>query len=108
MTGNRHLRLVLALCAAVTTWAASTLALARPARADAATVAAASHAGFSPGAGILWESDADLARDLDAMAATGASWIRLDFAWSSIEATRAVFSWAATDRVVDAARARGL
>jgi len=64
-------------------------------------------AGFSPGGPLLWESDGDLARDLDAMAGTGARWLRVDFDWPSIEPSPGAFSWAATDRVVREAQARG-
>jgi aryl-phospho-beta-D-glucosidase BglC (GH1 family) len=39
---------------------------------------------------------------------SGARWLRLDFPWSSIESTRGTYNWALTDRVVNAATARGL
>lgn len=65
-------------------------------------------AGFSPGAPFLWDSDAELDRDLDAMAATGARWIRIDFDWPSAQPTPTTFHWDHIDRVVSAARARGL
>ena len=55
----------------------------------------------------MWESDADLARDLDEMAAVGARWVRLDLNWSAIEPTRGSFSWSNADRVVNAATGRG-
>jgi hypothetical protein len=66
------------------------------------------NAGFSPGATILWESDADLTKDLDAMASTGAKWIRVDVDWASAEGSPGVYSWGPTDRVFNAATARGL
>ena len=56
----------------------------------------------------MWESDADLRRDLDEMVAVGAQWIRLDLNWSSIEPTRGNFNWSNTDRVLDAVGSRGL
>jgi hypothetical protein len=56
----------------------------------------------------LWESDADLARDLDYMAFTGAKWVRVDADWKSIESSPGGWNWRFTDRVVDAARARGI
>jgi hypothetical protein len=76
-------------------------------------------AGFSPGGTIFNESDADLARSLDAMAATGAEWVRFDFPWASVEpnapvltllgvVTARTFHWSRVDRLVDAAHARGL
>jgi hypothetical protein len=64
--------------------------------------------GFSPGAGLLWESDSDLSRDLDLMSSVGARWLRLDFDWASIEDQRGHYDWANLDRVVAAARSRGL
>ena len=63
--------------------------------------------GFSQGATILWESDADLARDLDGMRELGATWLRLDFPWPSIEPAREQFNWAPFDRIVSAAHVRG-
>ncbi|HUP68720.1 MAG TPA: cellulase family glycosylhydrolase [Acidimicrobiales bacterium] len=80
-----------------------------PARPAGATSSAlGERAGFSPGGPFIWSSDADLARDLDAMAATGARWVRVDFDWSSIEASPGSFNWGPTDRVVNQAQARGL
>ncbi len=74
-----------------------------------AAVPTGSEVGFSQSHLILWESDADLAADLDAMQAVGAKWVRVDFDWSSIQPTSPTkWSWAPTDRVVNAARARGL
>lgn len=70
----------------------------------------ADRAGFNPGSGILWMSDADRQRELDAMAATGAKWIALDFDWSSIQGDGPTsFRWdRSTDTVVREARAHGL
>ena len=67
-------------------------------------------AGFNPGSGILWMNDADRQRELDAMAATGARWIALDFDWNSIQGDGpSSFRWdRSTDTVVRQARARGL
>jgi hypothetical protein len=72
--------------------------------------ALADRAGFNPGSGILWMNDADRRRELDAMAATGAKWIALDFDWNSIQGDGpASFRWdRSTDTVVREARARGL
>ena len=65
--------------------------------------------GFAQSHRILWESDADLAADLDAMKAAGATWVRVDFDWPSIQPRSSTrWNWAPTDRVVNAARARGL
>jgi polysaccharide biosynthesis protein PslG len=69
----------------------------------------AGRAGITPGSQILWESDGDLGRDLDAIKASGAGWVGFDIDWPSIQGTNAqTFWWNATDRVVLAARQRGL
>jgi polysaccharide biosynthesis protein PslG len=64
--------------------------------------------GFSDGSSILGRSGAELARELDAIAATGATYLRIDVYWAAIEQQRGVFHWGATDQIVDAARARRL
>jgi hypothetical protein len=46
--------------------------------------------------------------DLDAVAATGMTWVRTDFYWPLMEPGRGQFSWGATDEFVRAATARGL
>ncbi|MCZ7536404.1 MAG: cellulase family glycosylhydrolase [Acidimicrobiia bacterium] len=74
-----------------------------------AAPATGTEVGFSQSHRILWESDADLAADLDAMKAVGAGWVRVDFDWPSVQPTSPTkWNWAPTDRVVNAARARGL
>lgn len=70
--------------------------------------AASNPVGISPGADLLWLSDSDLARELDLYKATGMTMVRVDFDWPSIESTKGNMNWAATDRVVAAANARGL
>jgi hypothetical protein len=71
---------------------------------------AATRAGFNPGSGILWMDDAERRRELDAMAATGAKWIALDFDWNSIQGDGPnSFRWdRSTDTVVRQAHERGL
>ena len=66
--------------------------------------------GIASGSGILWESNADFNRDMDAIAATGASWIRVDFDWNSIQyESPTTWRWdRSTDRIVAGAQARGL
>ncbi len=65
--------------------------------------------GFSQGSGLLWESDALLARDLDGMVAAGARWVGVDIDWPHIQAGGPnSWNWQVTDRVVHAAQARGL
>lgn len=70
--------------------------------------AASSGVGISPGGDLLWLSDADLARELDLYKATGMTMVRVDFDWPSIEQVKGTMNWATTDRVVNAAAARGL
>ena len=67
-------------------------------------------AGLAPGVGILWESDADQTRELDAIAATGAKWTTLDVDWNSIQGDGPQsFRWdRAMDRAVLNMRAHGL
>ena len=51
----------------------------------------------------------ELERELDLIAAAGAGWVRVDINWAQIQAGGpASYEWAATDRVIAAARARGL
>ena len=64
--------------------------------------------GFSPGAELQRVDDSRLAGDMDAMVAAGAAWVRLDVDWSTIEREPGGFDWSAADRLIDAARQRGL
>ncbi|MDY6996156.1 MAG: cellulase family glycosylhydrolase [Actinomycetota bacterium] len=57
---------------------------------------------------MLTLSPADLERELDAVAATGASWLRVLFDWNLIEPSKGQYQWAVVDRIVDAAAARDL
>lgn len=61
-----------------------------------------------PGNHLLWESDAALAKDLDDVVATGATWLRFDVPWSELEPYKGGTDWPRLDRVVNAAHARGL
>jgi hypothetical protein len=64
--------------------------------------------GFSPGGTFFSESDSELARDLDAMAAAGSHSLRVDINWAVIQSAGSTsYDWAAFDRVVQAARQRG-
>ena len=57
----------------------------------------------------LWQPAAELARDFDAIAATGARWVRFDVMWSVVqEHGRESWDWSTADRAIQAARARGL
>ena len=64
--------------------------------------------GFADGMKLVLMSPADLERQLDAVGGTGASWLRVPFNWSMIEATQGTYDWTRFDRVVDRARAHGL
>lgn len=64
--------------------------------------------GFSPGGWFPDEPSATIEADLDNMVAAGARWLRIDFDWSEIERNEGAYHWHRTDRVIDAASARGL
>jgi hypothetical protein len=82
-------------------------ALCVPAVAHAATPLGP-RGGVSAGSKVLWEPAAEMRADLDFIAASGAKWMTLDIDWPSIQPTRTTWNWGPTDRVVKAARARGL
>lgn len=64
--------------------------------------------GFATGYSILTMSDADMNAWLDGMAATGAKYIRFDFSWGFVQSGgSASYNWSQTDRVVNAAIAKG-
>lgn len=65
-------------------------------------------AGFTEGSAILGNHDRELARHLDGIAATGVQWLRIDVRWPDVEPARGRFAWGSVDRIVHAARARGL
>jgi hypothetical protein len=64
--------------------------------------------GVSDGGDITWEADATRQRELDSMRAMGAKWVRYDFTWSGIEATKGSFNFAQQDVAVKEAAARGM
>ena len=64
--------------------------------------------GISANSGILWESTTSLNASLAFMQAIGVTGIRIDIPWRWVEPTRGSFTWTVVDRVVDAARARGM
>jgi hypothetical protein len=63
--------------------------------------------GFANAADVLGLDDATFQRELDAMQATGATWLRFDFLWPTIEPQNGQFNWQLYDRVVPEATARG-
>ena len=74
------------------------------------TIDVGARAGIDAGPTVLWESDADQAATLDAIAASGGKWMSLDIDWNHIQYdNRDTWRWnAATDRAVLASRERGL
>lgn len=64
--------------------------------------------GFTGGAPLLWANDDDLDRSLDAVVASGSTRLRVDLAWPLLEPEPGLSVWEPTDRLVDAARARGI
>jgi polysaccharide biosynthesis protein PslG len=84
-----------------TTPAATTTTRPSPPRAD--------QAGLSPGFGITALPKAQFDATFDAIAATQARWLRVDFDWSVIQRHGAnTYDWSRTDRIVAAARDRDL
>ncbi len=64
--------------------------------------------GFTAGAPVLTMSDAVLATQLDASVEAGGRWLRMPMSWLVAEPERGELDWSRLDRVVDAARDRGL
>ncbi|HVE68775.1 MAG TPA: cellulase family glycosylhydrolase [Solirubrobacteraceae bacterium] len=65
--------------------------------------------GVSVGGGFQNQDPVTLARDLDAMRAMGARWLRLDINWAQIQDRGPdVYDWTIIDRVVQGATARGM
>lgn len=64
--------------------------------------------GFTAGAPILTLSDVALATQLDASVEAGGKWLRMPMNWLVAEPERGAFDWSRLDRVVEAARDRGL
>jgi polysaccharide biosynthesis protein PslG len=82
---------------------------AAPAPSGGAATITGSRVGFAQAYNPLWESDAQLGADFDAIKATGAKWVRYDFDWGAVQGNGPnSWNWAVVDRGVNAARARGL
>jgi hypothetical protein len=56
----------------------------------------------------MYGDDETLEHELDGAANVGATWVRVPFDWSSVEAVRGVYDWRYVDRMVAQATARGL
>jgi polysaccharide biosynthesis protein PslG len=79
-----------------------------PPPAQASVIAPADGYGFAQGAAWVTGSPADTNRELDAVARTGASWVRVPMDWSQIEPSRGQFNWGVVDNLVNSARGRNL
>jgi len=102
---------VAALTLAATALAGPVATAAPPTPRAAAVTAAAAPAqsaliGFN--GARLSDSDAQLGADLDAIRNAGAAWVRVGVDWSQIEPNPGSSDFSAADRVVNAARSRGL
>jgi polysaccharide biosynthesis protein PslG len=64
--------------------------------------------GFAVGAPQVWMTPEDANRELDAVAETGAQWLRVHIDWHFIEPVRGQFNWSYADRWINGARDRGL
>ena len=65
--------------------------------------------GIATGGAIQSEDPATLGKDLDAIAGTGAKWIRIDINWAQVQAGGPTsYNWTAIDRLVQGASARGI
>lgn len=84
------------------------LALAGCRAAPAPVVAPPGGYGFAVGASQIWMSPADADRELDAVAKTGAQWIRVHIDWQHVEPVRGRYDWGYADHWINGARQRGL
>jgi hypothetical protein len=65
--------------------------------------------GIAYGGGLFDETDAQLATSLDDAVAVGAKWARTDLPWDLVQpSSPSQYKWQGVDRVVNAAKARGL
>lgn len=64
--------------------------------------------GFSPGAATDYLPLADVERELTAVSATGATWLRILIDWNRIEPSKGHYDWTRIDALVAAARRHGL
>lgn len=111
------------LAAATQPAAAQTRAIAKP-RASVSTVSATSrtststvsypsaHApfavGISPGSDVLWQSGAQVASTMHAMAAAGDKWVRIDVDWAAVESSPNQYNWSSSDTAISDAVKNGL
>ncbi|MFC7527339.1 cellulase family glycosylhydrolase [Actinoplanes sp. GCM10030250] len=82
---------------------------ARAAEQDSAVPAGSTVAGLAfPGSGILYKPAAVAESMLDRTTALGAGWVRFDAAFAEMSPERGTIKWSGLDRLVQAARDRGL
>jgi hypothetical protein len=85
------------------------IGLAVPAQVNAAPPAVpAAGYGFGDGAQMTWLGAADVNRELDAVAKTSASWLRVLVPWTQIETAKGQYNWGQLDVVINAASSRNL
>jgi hypothetical protein len=88
---------------------ASSVQTAAVAAAPAPATPVSGRFGIATGGAVQNLSATDLARYLDAVKASGAQWIRIDFNWAVIQGGGPTsYNWGPFDNVVNGARARGL
>ncbi len=88
---------------------AAGLVMATPGTSSAAPVVAPPGGyGFGQGYMATANTPDENNRELDAVAKTGASWLRVPVDWNAIEGTRGQYNWGYLDNLVNGARARGL
>jgi hypothetical protein len=64
--------------------------------------------GFGDGAQMTWLGPEDVNRELDAVAKTNATWLRVLIPWTNIETAKGQYNWGQQDVVMNAAAARNL
>lgn len=64
--------------------------------------------GFGDGATMEWMPINEVNRELDAVAKTGASWLRILIDWNVVEPVKGQYDWSYVDGLVNAARAHNL
>ncbi|HEV7419357.1 MAG TPA: hypothetical protein VGO30_05885 [Mycobacterium sp.] len=85
------------------------IGLAVPPTADGAPPAIpAAGYGFGDGAQMTWLGAGDVNRELDAVAKTSATWLRVLVPWTNIETAKGQYDWGQLDVVINAAAARNL
>lgn len=86
----------------------ATVSITDPLAQAEATVAPRDGYGFAVGAPMTWMSDMEADRELDAVARTGATWLRVFVDWNRVEPMPGAYDWGYLDHWVDGAISRGL